>query len=144
MDSSICFIKWELLLNWMTLTLRWSGVIVMDRIDGFVQLSSLSLWSFPKWVQDKKHQANKSTKRTDNQVRLKVKIKASLTLSHLRLRTRLLFWGRSRKSMRKSIRAWVSFDVNPWMRPKNVSVSLMVNSLYSARSCQVGKAQQQN
>lgn len=76
--------------------------------------------------------------------RSKAKIKVSLTPSHLRLRTRLLFCGRSRKSMRKSIRAWVSFDVNPWMRPKKVSVSLMVNSLYRARSCQVDKTQTVN
>lgn len=32
------------------------------------------------------------------------------------------------------MRAWVSLDVRPWIRPKNVSVSLMVNSLYSASS----------
>lgn len=74
----------------------------------------------------------------------KAKIKVIPPPSHLRLRTRLFFWGRSRKSMRKSIRACVSFDVNPWMRPKKLSVSLMVNSLYSARSCQVGKTQTVN
>lgn len=37
--------------------------------------------------------------------------------------------------MRKSMRAWVSLDVNPWIRPKKTKVSLMVNSLYNARSC---------
>lgn len=34
------------------------------------------------------------------------------------------------------MRAWVSFDVRPWIRPKKVRVSLMVNSLYNARSCE--------
>lgn len=33
------------------------------------------------------------------------------------------------------MRAWVSFHVSPWIRPKKTRVSLMVNSLYNARSC---------
>lgn len=53
---------------------------------------------------------------------------------YLRFRTRHCFWGRSRNSMRKSIRAWVSRDVSPCIRPKKEKVSLMVNSLYSASS----------
>lgn len=55
--------------------------------------------------------------------------------SYLRFRTRLCFWGRSRKSMRKFMRACVSLYVRPWIRPKKVRESLMVNSLYKARSC---------
>lgn len=38
--------------------------------------------------------------------------------------------------MRKSMRAWVSFHVSPWIRPKKTKVSPMVNSLYNARSCE--------
>ena len=34
------------------------------------------------------------------------------------------------------MRALVSFHVRPWILPKKVSVSLMVNSLYNASSCE--------
>lgn len=57
--------------NWMTfLHYDCSDVIAMDRNYGFVQPSSFSLWSFTKWIHDKKHQANMSAKHIDNQVRL--------------------------------------------------------------------------
>lgn len=76
---------------WMTLLhYDWSDLCVMDRMDGFVQSPSFSLWFFTEWVCDKKKdEANKSRKHIDNQARLASKV--SPALSHLSLRTRLLF-----------------------------------------------------
>lgn len=54
---------------------------------------------------------------------------------YLRFWTRLFFSGRSRKPIRCFMRSWISLDVRPWIRPKKVRVSLMVNSLYSANFC---------
>lgn len=119
-------------LVWWTELVVLLFLVVLNRVDSWKKKTSGSKSTKTHW------QPNQTCTQ-----RSKAKIKVCQAPSHLRFRTRLLFWGRSRKSMRKSIRAWVSFDVNPWMRPKKVSVSLMVNSLYSARSCQVGKTHRQ-
>lgn len=40
---------------WITLLhYDWSDLCVMDRMDGFVQSPSFSLWFFTEWVCDKK------------------------------------------------------------------------------------------